>query len=447
MLGNTTRFTRNNVCRTNVVEQRSLTVVNVTHHCNDGSTFEEVFFLVFFHNDSFLHFSRNIFCLETEFFSHEVDGFRVETLVDRNHDTDAHACTDNLSHGNIHHRCQLIRRYEFRKFKHLAFCVFLCHEFFLAFTRSIALFLTILRTLGLCGLLTLEACECFLHLLCYVFSSYFLLHGSSWLAVLILLLLTGILSVLLCIVTTLLAILLLTTLLVCCSIYVYALLTDALTLALFSTLLSVSTLLVSSVLTLLAVLFITLLLALFLRLLLRTRILIERRKVDSTQHLGTRHFGLIAEFEHPVFAFSQEGSRTFFNRGLFLLCRFGFGLFFHYGGWSGSGSFFLLHSRLLCLGCYFLHGSFYLFRGSRRHHFFYYRRFCNHLFLLGLFGFAENLGSFVVEGFVGTKLLLQQGILLVVDLLIGVALKRTTIGVEEINYILQADIKFFNCFI
>ena len=309
--------------------------------------------------------------------------------------------------------------------------MFLCHEFFLAFTRSIALFLTILRTLGLCSLLTLEACECFLYLLCYVFSSYFLLHGSCLLAVLILLLLTSILSVLLCIVTTLLAILLLTTLLVCCSIYVYALLTDALTLALFTALLTVSTLLISSVLTLLAVLFVTLLLALFLRLLLRTRILIERRKVDSTQHLGTRHFGLIAEFKHPVFAFCQEGSRTFFYRGLFLLCRFGFGFFFHHGGRSGSGSFFhygsgsffLLHSLLLCLGCFFLHGSFYLFRGSRRHHFFYYRRFCNHLFLLRFFGFAENLGSFVVEGFVGTKLLLEQGILLIIDLLIGVALE------------------------
>ena len=45
-LGNTTSFTCNNVCLTNIVEQRGLTMVYVTHHRYDRSTREKILLTV-----------------------------------------------------------------------------------------------------------------------------------------------------------------------------------------------------------------------------------------------------------------------------------------------------------------------------------------------------------------------------------------------------------------
>ena len=187
--------------------------------------------------------------------------------------------------------------------------------------------------------------------------------------------------------------------------------------------------------------------------------MIERRKVDGTQHLGTRHFGLVTKLKHAVFAFCEKGRSTFFNAEFFLLSRFCFLLFFNDGSLLffnnrfHLGRFFRLRSLLLHRSRFrlrsFLLSRFTLLNGFGRS-FLYsdcYFSLCRSLFLLRFFGFAENLCSLIVKGFVGAKLLLEQGILLIIDLLIRITLERTAIGIEIINNVLQADVKFFDCFI
>ena len=57
-------------------------MVDVSHYGNDWCTRHEVVLVVLHLCDGFLHFCADIFCLEAELLSYEVDGLGVEALVD-----------------------------------------------------------------------------------------------------------------------------------------------------------------------------------------------------------------------------------------------------------------------------------------------------------------------------------------------------------------------------
>ena len=133
MLGNTSGLTGNYIRLTDIVKQRSLTVVNVSHHRYNRSARLQIFRSIFFFNDSLCHFRTYIFSLESEFFSHQIDGFSIQTLVDGNHDTNTHTSSDNLVNRNIHHRCQFVSRNELGQLQYLAVCHFLIFQFLYLF--------------------------------------------------------------------------------------------------------------------------------------------------------------------------------------------------------------------------------------------------------------------------------------------------------------------------
>ena len=143
MLCDTTGFTGNYIRLTDIVKQGSLTMVNVSHHCNNRSARQQVFRRVFFFNDGLCHFRTYIFSLESELFGNQIDSFRIQTLVDRNHDTDAHTSSDNLIDRNVHHRCQFISCYEFGELQYLAFCHFLVFQFLHTVGSHFTFFLTV----------------------------------------------------------------------------------------------------------------------------------------------------------------------------------------------------------------------------------------------------------------------------------------------------------------
>ena len=125
MLGNTTRLTGNHIGIADIVEQRGLTMVYVTHHGYDWSTWNQVVLIILFLAHCLLNLGTHVFGLETELLSHHVDGFSIQTLVDRNHDTYTHQSRDNLSNADVHHRSQLANGNELSELQGLAFLLLL----------------------------------------------------------------------------------------------------------------------------------------------------------------------------------------------------------------------------------------------------------------------------------------------------------------------------------
>ena len=167
MLGDASGLAGNDVGIADMVEKRCLTVVDVTHDGDNGSALHKVLLTVFGFHDGLADFCTDEFSSESELIGHEVNGFLVKTLVDADHDADAHACTDDLGHGHIHHGSQFVGRNEFRKLEDFCFGIVLHDFLFGPFTGSLTLFLTVFGTLGTLGL-ALQACKRFLYLLCYV---------------------------------------------------------------------------------------------------------------------------------------------------------------------------------------------------------------------------------------------------------------------------------------
>ena len=96
VLCNTSGFTGNYIRLTDVVKQGCLTVVNVSHHRYNWSTWLQIFRSIFFFHDSLCHFRTYIFGLETKLFGYQIDCFRIQTLVDGNHHTNTHTSCNNL---------------------------------------------------------------------------------------------------------------------------------------------------------------------------------------------------------------------------------------------------------------------------------------------------------------------------------------------------------------
>ena len=154
-----------------MVEQRCLSMVDMTHNCDDWSSGHEVVFVVDFFADSLAHFRAYIFSLESELVSHDVDGFSVESLVDRHHDADAHASADDLVYRHVHHGSQFAYGHKLCEFQGFAFSS-LFHQLFVetllhgfTFLPSVFCTLFVLVFIG-------ETCKCFLYLACHIFLVY-----------------------------------------------------------------------------------------------------------------------------------------------------------------------------------------------------------------------------------------------------------------------------------
>ena len=166
MLGNTTCLTGNHIGIADIVEQRGLTVVYVTHYGYDWSTWNQVVLIIHFLAHGLLNLGTHVFGLETELLSYHVDGLRIQALVDRNHDTYAHQGRDNLSNADIHHRSQLANGNELSKFQGLAFLLLLTSLILQLLLNSLTLLLTVLSTL-LVLTLAGQTCKSLLYLACY----------------------------------------------------------------------------------------------------------------------------------------------------------------------------------------------------------------------------------------------------------------------------------------
>ena len=103
-------------------------MVYVTHDGDNRCARFQILFRIFFLYNGLRHFRTDVFSLVTELFRHQIDGFSIQTLVDRHHDTDTHTSSDDLRYGNVHHACQFVGGYEFRYLQYFAvrhFAVFL----------------------------------------------------------------------------------------------------------------------------------------------------------------------------------------------------------------------------------------------------------------------------------------------------------------------------------
>ena len=277
MLGNTTRLTGNHIGIADIVEQRGLTVVNVTHHGYDWSTWNQVVLIILFLAHCLLNLGTHVFGLETELLSHHINGFSIQTLVDRYHDTYTHQGRDNLSNADIHHRSQLANGNELSKLQGLAFLLLLASLILQLLLNSLTLLLTILSTLLVLALAG-QTGESLLYLACnsLVVHLNLALVAAVVIAavVIIVIIIISILVSILLVVATIVALILaitIGTVVLSLGIDVNTLLVDTNTLL--------------AIIVLLRQLLFTLLAALLLRLLLRTSALIERRKINLTQHL------------------------------------------------------------------------------------------------------------------------------------------------------------------
>ncbi len=349
VLGDTSRLTSNDVGVADVVKQRGLAVVDVSHDGNDRRTRHEVVLVVLLFADSLLHFRTDIFGLEAELVGNKVDGLSIEPLVDGHHDTYRHEGRDDLCDADIHHRCQFADGYELRQLQHLVFALFGACFLVHLLLDGFALLLTILGTLLVLVLLVGQSCESLLYLTCHVLFAYL---QRLLVAVAVLLFLATALA------ATVAAGIGSALLLIGSSIDVDTSLLDALTLLAFA-----------------GSLLLTFLAALFLGFLLWTGALVDGTEVYLAQHV---HLGGIQQL---VFIL---GGEDFFYRCrssnfLALGCR---------SGLNGSGSLNLrclnlgsfrlrcLHLRSLSLGLFCLHFGLGLCR----------------LFHLGCFGNRFRLG-------------------------------------------------------
>ena len=308
VLSDTTGLTSNHIRLADIVEERSLTVVNVSHHRNDWCARHEVFWSVFLFLHGIAYFLTHIRSTESELLSHQIDGFSIETLVDGHHDANRHTGTNNLCDRDIHHRGKVVGSHELGQLKNLAFCIFLLLEFCHTVVDILTLLLTILHTL--LHLLVGEACECLLYLLCYFLVSEFCLLDRC-LALLALLILAS--ALLLILSTTWLLVLFLLAWvfldLAGSRNDVHLLLVDAVTLLLLTRSLAILlSALLSCLLSLaLAFLFLTLFLALLFALLVGACLGIDSIQVDETHflELQTGIWSLCAEYAigiHTCFA-------------------------------------------------------------------------------------------------------------------------------------------------
>ena len=167
MLRDASCLTSDDVGVADMVEQRGLAMVHVTHDGHDGGARHEVVFVVLLLGDGILHLGTHIFGFEAKFVRHDIDGLSVKALVDAHHNADAHTSPNDLIDTDVHHGCQFAYGDEFCELQYLALRTHLGPFLLQSFLHGLSLLFAILCTLlvlVLCG----EPCKCFLHLPCHI---------------------------------------------------------------------------------------------------------------------------------------------------------------------------------------------------------------------------------------------------------------------------------------
>ena len=164
-------------------------MVNVSHHSHDRRTRHPIFFVVVFFIglNGFHHFGTYIFSLEAKLFGYDINCFRIQTLIDGNHDTDTHTSRNNLCNRNIHHVGEVVGCHEFGQLQYLAFHFFLFHQFVFTLLDGIAFVATVLGTFIIFIPLVGQTGQGFLYLLLYIFLADLRLHrlAQAWLAIVV----------------------------------------------------------------------------------------------------------------------------------------------------------------------------------------------------------------------------------------------------------------------
>ena len=120
MLCYTSSLSCNNIGVADMVEQRGLTMVNMSHNSYDRRTAFQISLSevgLFFIN-IFNHLGRNKLGSETELFGYNIYCFCIQALVDTYHKSQSKASGDNLINRDIHHNRQLISSYKLSQFQY-----------------------------------------------------------------------------------------------------------------------------------------------------------------------------------------------------------------------------------------------------------------------------------------------------------------------------------------
>ena len=117
VLRNAPSFTRYDISTAYIIKQRSFSVINVTHDGHYGRArlkfLVHIFiFIYLLHFHLFLHI--NELDVITKLACHQLNDFRIESLVDRNHYPEAHTLADHFCKTYVHQVCQLTYTYELR---------------------------------------------------------------------------------------------------------------------------------------------------------------------------------------------------------------------------------------------------------------------------------------------------------------------------------------------
>ena len=179
MLRDTTRLAGDDVRVADIIQQRGLTVVHVSHHGHDRWTGHPILLVILFliRVDRLHDIRAHVLGLETELLRHDINRLRIQTLVDGNHDTDAHARADDLRNRDVHHIREVVRRDELRQLQYLALLLLQLHQLVLALDGGVTLIATVFSAFIRLAVLARQACQGLLDLLLYILLAHFRLHG------------------------------------------------------------------------------------------------------------------------------------------------------------------------------------------------------------------------------------------------------------------------------
>ena len=171
MLGDTPCFASDDVGIAQAVEERRLTVVDVTHDGDDRRTADEVSFVIdlFFLRDGFDDLSTDEVGLVAEFFCDHLDGLSVEAHVDRHHQPNAHTGSDDLRHGDVHKAREVTNGDELGELQRTAFSFATLLSVKSCRASCVTLVLTVLSGLRTLLVLTRQTSKRLLDLTLYIF--------------------------------------------------------------------------------------------------------------------------------------------------------------------------------------------------------------------------------------------------------------------------------------
>src|SRR5574344_918805 len=285
-------------------------MVYMAHHCNDRCTEFQIRFIIFHFTDCFRDLSADIFCLISAFTGNDIDCLRIQTLIDRYHNTQIHTGCDNLIDLRVHHGSQLADGNKLGKFQDFALCLLLLHLLVQFFLNSITFLLTVFSAFLVLTFAS-KTCESLLYLLCYILFIYFYRTLIIMLLITFAIIVVGIVPIRIIIAVTITAIIIVVAVTIASvvitvavvltysSIDIHALLID--TLAFSALAIGIVGIIPVRVIAVAHFVF-AFLTALFLSLFLRTGALVQCRQVYLTKdiHLGS-HFVFTLQREQFVF--------------------------------------------------------------------------------------------------------------------------------------------------